>query len=294
MNFIHTKHVRGALSLQRKKGTSRLKKVCLCCILFSLIHLTLCDKVNVMLDEFTGHVRALVTCATLWSQIIRLMLMLHVGDPQFYLIGKISKVAAEVEVLWPPQCLIHLHTMKLDWLWLLPFLCVRIILYLCRPLGFCCSLRLVPVCPLPIYFLLPLTFHSPHTCLLSEDRPLCGSPPHVQCDQYKGQGPCTQTPPLTKREGLKAGETAWWVQVRVRACLWVCLHAHVLVCLQHMCVCLCVRQRTSRTKTCELRIRRSLLDGPGKPRVHDPSLCHSKRSLQVTKTHTHIHTLTAI
>lgn len=116
--------------------------MCLCCILFSLIHLTLCDKVNVMLDEFTGHVRALVTCATLWSQIIRLMLMLHVGDPQFYLIGKFSKVAAEVEVLWPPQCLIHLHTMKLDWLWLLPFLCVRIILYLSRPLGFCCSLAL--------------------------------------------------------------------------------------------------------------------------------------------------------
>lgn len=27
-------------------------------------------------------------------------------------------------------------------------------------------------------------------------------------------------------------------------------------------------------------------DGPSKPRVRDPSLCHSKRSLQVTQTHT--------
>lgn len=63
-------------------------------------------------------------------------------------------------------------------------------------------------CPLPIYFLLPLTFHSSHACLLSEDRPLHGSPPHVQCDQYKGQGPCTRTPSLTKREGLEARGSA--------------------------------------------------------------------------------------
>lgn len=96
--------------------------------------------------------------------------------------------------------------------------------------------RLVPVCPLPIYFLLPLTFHSLHACLLSEDRPSRWSPPHVQCDQYKGQGPCTQNPTLTKREGLKAAETVWWVP------------AHVCECVS---LCAWVPERTSHSKTCK-------------------------------------------
>lgn len=34
-------------------------------VLHFLMHLTLCDEVNVVLDEFMGHVTALVTCATL-------------------------------------------------------------------------------------------------------------------------------------------------------------------------------------------------------------------------------------
>lgn len=137
--------------------------------------------------------------------------------PQLHLIQKISEVAPEVEVLWPPQCLIHLHTIKLLALAAAVALCS----YCPVPLQltqFLLWFRLVPVCPLPIYFLPPLTFHSRHTCLLSEDRTLHGSPPHVQCDQYKGQGPCTQTPPMTKREGLMAGETMWWGQVHVCVC----------------------------------------------------------------------------
>lgn len=47
--------------------------------------------------------------------------MPHVGRSQFNLIEEISEVAAKVQVLWPPQCLIHLHTIKLNWLWLLQF-----------------------------------------------------------------------------------------------------------------------------------------------------------------------------
>lgn len=105
-----------------------------------------------------------------------------------------------------------------------------------QPTHFLLLLCLVPPCPLPIYFLLPLTFHSSRACLLSEDRLLHGSPPHVQCDQYKGQGPCTRTPSLTKREGLKAGETVWLWHVPVRACLRGCVQAHVHVCRHNMCV----------------------------------------------------------
>lgn len=233
MNFVQTKHVREHCLCLERKG--KIDCVCAFCILFSLIQLTLCDRVNVMLDEFTGCVRALVTCAALWSWIIRLMLMLHVGYPQFHLIQKISEVAAEVGVLWPPQRLIHLHTIKLYWLWLLPFLCVHIVLYLCSPLSFCCCLVLSQ-CVLCQSI---SCSHWPFISLIhvSSQRTgsLRGSPPHVQCDQYKGQGPCTQTPPLTKREGLKAGETAWWVKVRVCACLWVCVYS-TCVCV-YMCIC---------------------------------------------------------
>lgn len=116
---------------------------------------------------------------------------------------------------WPQPCTIHLNTMKIG---LAPAAaaCLRS----CCPvtlqprLTFCCfALPCPQPCPLPIYFLLPLTFHSSHACLLSEDRPLLGSPPHVQCDQYKGQGPCTRTPSLTKREGLKARGSAWPLHV---------------------------------------------------------------------------------
>lgn len=232
-----------------------------------------------MLDEFTGCVRALVTCAALWSWIIRLMLMPHVGYPQFHLIQKISEVAAEVGVLWPPQRLIHLHTIKLYWLWLLPFLCVHIVLYLCSPLSFCCCLVLSQ-CVLCQSI---SCSHWPFISLIhvSSQRTgsLRGSPPHVQCDQYKGQGPCTQTPPLTKREGLKAGETAWWVKVRVCACLWVCVYS--------TCVCIHVYMRLREREHCVLKlVNKCYGDLCRMTRVHDPGVCHRERSLQVTQTHT--------
>lgn len=178
--------------------------------------------------------------------------MLHVDYPQFHLVQKTSEVASEVNVRWPPQCLIHLHRIKVVWLQLLPFLSVYIVPYL-SGLLFLLLPRFIPQCPLPIYFLLPLTFHSSHTCLLSEDRPLHGSPSHVQCDQYKGQGPCTRTPPLTKREGLKAGETVWWVPVHCHTCLWVCVHTDVLGFWHHMCILLHVSagERTLHSETCK-------------------------------------------
>lgn len=154
--------------------------------------------------------------------------MLHVGYPQFHLIQKISEVATEVEVLWPPQCLIHLHTIKLDWLWPPPCLWVHIFLYLCNPLGLCCCLALSQ-CVLCQSI---SCSHRPFILLIhvssQRDRPLHGSPPHVQCDQYKGQGPCTQTPPLTKREGLKAGETE--VGASTCSCMFVCMLMSLCVC----------------------------------------------------------------
>lgn len=63
------------------------------------MHLTSRDEVNVMSDEFTCRVRPLVTCATSWWEVIRLILMLHVVYPPFDLIQKISEVADEVEGL---------------------------------------------------------------------------------------------------------------------------------------------------------------------------------------------------
>lgn len=66
--FHSNKACERAFSVTKKKENSFLKKLCafyFVSILFSLMHLTLCDKVNVMLDEVTGHVSVLVTCATL-------------------------------------------------------------------------------------------------------------------------------------------------------------------------------------------------------------------------------------
>lgn len=137
--------------------------------------------------------------------------MLGVDCLQFHLIRENAEVPAEVEVLLTSAVF---YSFKHNESGLAPAAaaclrsCCRVSL---QPrLTFCCFALPCPrPCPLPIYFLLPLTFHSSHACLLSEDRPLLGSPPHVQCDQYKGQGPCTRTPSLTKREGLKARGSAW-------------------------------------------------------------------------------------
>lgn len=67
--FCSNKACKEVLSVPGKNGEKLFEEMmCMCffplSILFSLMHLTLCDKVNVILDEFTGHVRALVTCAT--------------------------------------------------------------------------------------------------------------------------------------------------------------------------------------------------------------------------------------
>lgn len=134
---------------------------------------------------------------------------------QFHLIRETAEVPTEVEVLLTSAVF---YSFKHNETGLAPAAaaCLRS----CCPVTlqprhtFCCfALPCPQPCPLPIYFLLPLTFHSSHACLLSEDRPLLGSPPHVQCDQYKGQGPCTRTPSLTKREGLKARGSAWPLHV---------------------------------------------------------------------------------
>lgn len=135
---------------------------------------------------------------------------------QFHWIRETTEVPTKVEVLLTSAVF---YSFKLNKTRLAPT--VPACLCSCCPvtlwplLTFCCFAVPCPQpCPLPIYFLLPLTFHSSHACPLSEDRPLLGSPPHVQCDQYKGQGPCTRTPLLTKREGLKARGSAWPLRVR--------------------------------------------------------------------------------
>lgn len=174
-----------------------------------------------------------VTCATLCLLMIRLMLMLHVHYLQFHWIRETTEAPTEVEVLLTSAVF---HSFKHNETQLALAVaacpCLRCPVTLRSQFTFCCfALPCPQPCPLPIYFLLPLTFHSSHACPRSEDRPLLKSPPHVQCDQYKGQGPCTRTPSLTKREGLKARGSARPSHV---PCLCtfgqVRVHAHVHVC----------------------------------------------------------------
>ena len=73
--FVHDNEFRSnkactggvACAVNERGSARRRESVCECflSLSLSLMHLTLCDKVNVMQDEFTGRVRALVTCATL-------------------------------------------------------------------------------------------------------------------------------------------------------------------------------------------------------------------------------------
>lgn len=162
------------------------------------------DKVTVTVSEFTGHLRAL--CIVILQD---RHLLFATADWWGLCCG--------TSVLTSTMLESFIHN-KIGLNWLLPMFCVHIFPNPLQPTRVFSLPCLVPLCPLSIFLLLPLTFHSPHICLLSEDRPLCGSPPHVQSDQYKGQGPWTGTPPLTKREGLKAEEPQRWMQVRVRAC----------------------------------------------------------------------------
>lgn len=70
--FLFKQIMKGSTVSAVKGGKKMVIRNCMCVravfsvsVLFSLMHLTLCDKVNAMLDEFTGRVRALLTCATL-------------------------------------------------------------------------------------------------------------------------------------------------------------------------------------------------------------------------------------
>lgn len=97
-------------------------------IVFVSMYLKRCDEGNLMCDEFTGTIRALVTYGPSRSYIIRVILMLHMGCSQSELIHKNSAVTAEVKVIWPPWYLIHLNTINWIDLGCCHFVCAFLLL----------------------------------------------------------------------------------------------------------------------------------------------------------------------
>lgn len=145
---------------------------------------------------------------------------------------KISEVATAVEVLWPPQCLIHLHTTTLDWPRLLSCPLVHNLLCLWNLSVFCCCLALSlwilcqSICCSHWPFILLMHVSPQRTGPCMEDL-LMFNGINTKGRDLVHNPPSPPSPPLTKREGLRDGEIVWCV------CQYVSMHVCERV---HACV----------------------------------------------------------